>query len=160
MTIGINWGEVWKPVWKAVWTNVAPVAPVTSGLKPAGKSRKRRKKYTVEIDGEVYAVGSEAEAIEVLEKVAEKARETAELAISRAAKAKAKPARDVIRDAKKTLKAPEIEVSPDLDAIAAHILKGVQSVYSDALQSIEISTLLRKREREDEEDEDILLLLV
>jgi hypothetical protein len=142
----------------ATATNDSPVVAVPA-QKGAGRSR-RRKKYTVEIDGQQVEVSSEREAVELLEAVAEKAKKTAEVAVSRAVKAKAKPRRDVIKDAKKTLQAPVIAVSDELDPIADMIRRSVEKTYADAMQSIEISLLLRKLERDEEDDEDVLLLLV
>lgn len=157
--IGINWGEVWKPVWKAVWTDtyVPPVVPPPN--KGGGKS-KRRRKYQLEIDGEVINVASPEEAQAVLADLAQKAQETAKVAIERAAKAKRRPVRKVVGDARKTLHVPEISTSPDFRDLANQIIGQIKAEYQSALSAIEIAAHMARRDREiEEDDEEILMLL-
>jgi hypothetical protein len=127
----------------------------------AGKSRKpRKRKYQVEINGEVYDVSSVSEAEQVLEKVKKEAEDTAVLAIDRAKKALRRPVRQIVKDAKKALVVPEITASPSLEGFVNQIVGQIQATYESTIRSIEIAALLRKRDREiEEDDEDILMLL-
>lgn len=131
--------------------------PTRTGLKPAGKSTKRR--YEVEIDGKVYNVESEEEALYLLEKVEEEAKAKAKLAMERAVKAAKRPGRKVLADARKYLELPEITVSDDLAEPAKVIEEEVEELYRNTLQDIEIAVLLRKQAEQDEE-ETILLLSI
>lgn len=135
----------------------APPSRQTGG----GKSRKsRRRRLQVEIDGEVFDVDSEAEAEALLAEVARKAEATAQLAIERAAKARMRPVRKIVRDAEKALSLPSITVSDDLQAYADQMLQKIRAEYQSALSAIEIAALMAKKDREiEEDDEDILMLL-
>ena len=157
--IGINWGEVWKPVWKAVWTDtyVPPVVPPPN--KGGGKS-KRRRRYQLEIDGEVINVASPEEAQAVLADLAQKAQETAKVAIERAAKAKRRPVRKVVGDARKALHIPEIATSPDFRDLANQIIGQIKAEYQSALSAIEIAAHMARRDRETEEDDEEILMLL
>ena len=126
-----------------------------------GKSRKQRKRrYQVEIDGEVHEVESLQAAEEVLAEAAQKATETAKLAIERAAKAKRRPVRKIVRDAEKALTVPDVAVSPSLQSYADQMIGQIRAEYQSALSAIEIAAHMAKREREiEEDDEDVLMLL-
>ncbi len=140
-----------------VAVHIGPGAEVES--KGAGKSKKpRRRRYQVEVDGEVFDASSAEEAESILEQVKEEAKAAAALAIDRATKAKARPASKVIKDAKKSLELPSISAT-NLPNIADEVLKDIGDIYQDALRSIEISLLLRKAEQDEEDDEEVLLLL-
>ena len=137
----------------------APVEPPkqTGG----GKSRKpRKRRYQVEIDGEVHEVESLQEAEAVLAEAAQKATETAKLAIERAAKAKRRPVRKIVRDAEKALEVPEVSVPPSLQSYADQMIGKIRAEYQSALSAIEIAAHMAQREREiEEDDEDVLMLL-
>lgn len=126
-----------------------------------GKSRKQRKRrYQVEIDGEVHEVESLQEAEAVLAEAAQKATETAKLAIERAAKAKRRPVRKIVRDAEKALAVPEVAVPPSLQSYADQMIGQIRAEYQSALSAIEIAAHMAKREREiEEDDEEVLMLL-
>ncbi|MBK7515439.1 MAG: hypothetical protein IPI51_07465 [Betaproteobacteria bacterium] len=126
-----------------------------------GKSRKpRKRRYQVEIDGEVHEVESLQEAEEVLAEAAQKATETAKLAIERAAKAKRRPVRKIVRDAEKALEVPEVSVPPSLQSYADQMIGKIRAEYQSALSAIEIAAHMAKREREiEEDDEEVLMLL-
>ena len=126
-----------------------------------GKSRKTRKrKLQVEIDGQVFDVESEEEAEAVLDKVAKEAAETAKLAIERAAKAKRRPVRKIVRDAEKALSVPQVSVPSSLRSYADQMIGQIRAEYQSALSSIEIAAHMAKREREiEEDDEEVLMLL-
>ena len=126
-----------------------------------GKSRKpRKRRYQVEIDGQVIEVATEQEAEEVLAEAAQKATETAKLAIERAAKAKRRPVRKIVRDAEKALEVPEVSVPPSLQSYADQMIGKIRAEYQSALSAIEIAAHMAKREREiEEDDEEVLMLL-
>ena len=126
-----------------------------------GKSRKpRKRRYQVEIDGEVHEVESLQEAEEVLAEAAQKATETAKLAIERAAKAKRRPVRKIVRDAEKALEVPAVSVPPSLQSYADQMIGKIRAEYQSALSAIEIAAHMAKREREiEEDDEEVLMLL-
>ena len=126
-----------------------------------GKSRKpRKRRYQVEIDGEVHEVESLQAAEEVLAEAAQKATETAKLAIERAAKAKRRPVRKIVRDAEKALTVPDVAVSPSLQSYADQMIGQIRAEYQSALSAIEIAAHMAKREREiEEDDEDVFMLL-
>ncbi|MBK8106040.1 MAG: hypothetical protein IPK42_10865 [Betaproteobacteria bacterium] len=126
-----------------------------------GKSRKpRKRRYQVEIDGQVIEVATEQEAEAVLAEAAQKATETAKLAIDRAVKAKRRPVRKIVRDAEKALTVPDVAVSPSLQSYADQMIGKIRAEYQSALSAIEIAAHMAQREREiEEDDEDVLMLL-
>jgi hypothetical protein len=122
----------------------------------AGRSSRRKRRYEVEIDGEVFDVESVAEATAILEKVKELAEEKAAEALNRASKSVKRPVRKVLADARKALPIPEIRTdAPVSDAVNA-LLSEIADLYRSTIQTIEIGALLRRRE--DEDDEEVLLL--
>jgi hypothetical protein len=123
----------------------------------AGRSRKPRRKYTVEIDGEVFDVDSREEAAYLLEQAKKQAEEIARIAVERAAKAEKRPTRKVLSDARKTLQEPEILASEDLAAEAEAVKAAIDAMYKDAMVKVEIAARLR---REEDDDEAALLLLI
>lgn len=126
----------------------------------AGKSRKRRERYEVEIDGEVFPAASVEEAHAILEQAKEQAKAVADLAVTRAAKAKKRRPQNILRDAEKALQLPEIKAPPELQSAADAAMADIQALYEQAAQAIEIEAAMRRREAEIEaDDEDILLLL-
>ncbi len=139
-------------------TTYVPPVPQQSG---GGKSRKpRKRRYQVEIDGEVHEVESLQEAEAVMAEVAQKATETAKLAIERAAKAKRRPVRKIVRDAEKALTVPEVSVPASLQSYADQMIGKIRAEYQSALSAIEIAAHMAKREREiEEDDEEVLMLL-
>jgi hypothetical protein len=140
-------------------TGDAPVI-VPSTQPGAGKSRKRRRKYQLEVDGEVYEVSSAQEAQEVLQDIRQKAEETAKIAVERAVNGKNRTVSKVVKDAKKALDPPKIEASPAISDAAKVIEGQIKEIYESALRSAEIAAYLNMQRRmEDEDDEDILLLI-
>ncbi len=132
-----------------------------SGPTPAGKSAKRRRpRYQVEVDGEVFDADSPEEAKAIIEQAKEEAEKNAALAVDRAAKAVKRPTKKVLRDASKALELPTIKASPALASAASAAMDDIRRIYAQAMRDIEISALMRQRERElEEDDEDVLMLL-
>lgn len=129
---------------------------VGSASNAAGRPTRRR--YVVEIDGQDFIVESPDQARQLLDKATEAAEEKAEQALDRANKAQKRPQRKVMADARKALREPSI-YAPEFPELAADVQRQIRAIYDSALQAIEISALLRKREEDEMDDEDILLLL-
>jgi hypothetical protein len=126
----------------------------------AGRSspwKRPRKKYTVEIDGEVFTVESREEAATLLAKAKEAAEEFAKTAIERASKAEKRPTRRVLSDARKALKTPGISASDDLASDAEATKQEIDGIYKSALMTVEIAARMR---REEEDEETALLMLL
>jgi hypothetical protein len=123
-----------------------------------GKKKPKPPRSTVVIDGEEFTVSSPEEATYLLEKAREQAQELANTAVERAGKAEKRPTRKVLADARKTLKAPEIEASEELAAEADKIAREIEDIYKQAMIAVEIAARLRK-EQDDEDDAIINLLL-
>ena len=138
-------------------TYVAPT-PQTGG----GRSRKRRR-YTVEVDGQEIAVESAQEAEAILKQVREQAEEAAEKQLARAANAQKRPARKVVADARKALEVPQIVVPPEFDAVAAMaqaLQRDISQLFRSTINTIEIGALLRRQQAMDDDDEDVLLMML
>lgn len=126
----------------------------------AGKSRSKKRRYTVEVNGEEYSVESAEEALAVLNNAKEAAQEAADLALTRAVKATKRPLRKVLADARKTMEAPHIVAPPAFEFLVDDIARQIDEIYSRTINSIEIAARLAiQRRAEEEDDEDILLLL-
>lgn len=133
-------------------------APTPGG----GKAKKtRRRRYEVEIDGEIFEAPSLDAAYEILETARKEAEKVAAVAVERAAKAKRRPVKKVLADAKKALKVPHVRVSaPELADFANQIIGNIQSQYESALHAVEIAAHMARRELEIEmDDEDVILLI-
>lgn len=132
------------------------VAPSTAPT-PAGRARRRM--VYVEIDGRPVVVGSEDEAVALLEKLEEKAEEVARVAVERASKATKRPTRKVLADARKTLEVPRIS-TPGRQDLGARYRERIREIYEQAAQAIEIAARMRDLELAIEaDDEEVLLLL-
>jgi hypothetical protein len=137
-----------------LFINTEPLpVPKTGAGRPS-----RRQRVVVEIDGEDFIAESSEEAQAILDQAKEAAEEKAKVAIERATKARNRPTRKVMADARKALELPAIS-APDLGGYAEEISRQIEDIYQSAIQTIEVAALLRKRELEEEDDEDILMLL-
>lgn len=134
----------------------APTPPATTSTKGAGRSRHRRK-YVIRIEGRVFEVEDESQAIAILEQakvLAEKAAairadEIVERALPKAISLGAvKPI---------AIKAPTIQVSDALQAQAQATQAAIDRAYANASAAAELRLLLALMEAEDDE-EDFLLL--
>jgi len=133
-------------------------AEVAKPFTGAGKPRRTRQRVVVEIDGDDFIAESPEEAQAILDQAKEAAEEKAKVAVERATKARNRPTRKVMADARKALELPAIS-APDLGGYAEEISRQIEDIYQSAIQTIEVAALLRKRELEEEDDEDILLLI-
>ena len=138
----------------------------------AGKSRKpsrrRRKPVLVEIDGETFVVSSEAEAVELVEKAKEVAREKAEKeAADIVAKREKKARKAQLNTAPLRLTEPSIDVRPLNDGTidqkwindVAEKMQAVMDSYRQVAEKHEMALLLKVKQELDEEDELVALLL-
>lgn len=127
----------------------------------AGSSAaKRRRRIQVEIDGEVLEVSSAEEAHAILDEVRKQAEETAALAIERASKARRRPVRRIVADARKALVVPEIKAPEYMREAVSSLVQQIKSDYQSAMSSIEIAAQMAFIDRQiEEDDEEILLLL-
>ena len=133
-----------------------------------GKSRpsRRRRRYEVEIDGQVFDVESVEEAKQLLQEAEDLAAKKADEQLEKAAQAK-KPRRKVVQDARKALKLPDIRVvGSDTDPLAAAIeqemrqaFERIRHQYDEAVRAIEIGAFLRRQQQEEEDDAMALLLM-
>jgi hypothetical protein len=140
--------------------DVSTLGGVAVSNKGAGKpTRLRKRRQVVQIDGEDFIVESEDEAIALLDKAKEQAEQLATLAQSRANKAERRPARRIMRDARRQLAVPEITVEPEVAEYADKILAQIRDLYQSTIQDIEISAMLHRIENNEQDDEDILLLM-
>lgn len=137
------------------WSGEPVPEPVT--VVPAGRPRKQRR-FVVEVDGQDFLVANEAEAVQLLELAEQAAKERAQEAIDRASKAEKRPVRKVIADARKATKPPVI-VAQQFPELVSKTRAAIEEIQREALQSIEILALIRKREQEEQDDEEVLLLL-
>jgi hypothetical protein len=135
-----------------------PVVATAQG--GAGRSKRRRQRYEVEIDGEVFDASSVDQALEILQKAKEQAKAVADKAVERAVKARKREPRKVIADAQKALQLPDIQAPAELQDAADAVMQQIRALYEQAAQAIEIETAMRRREAEiDEDDEEVMLLL-
>lgn len=139
---------------------VEPPAPPPRATGAGRPSRERRRRYEVELDGEVFDVASPAEAEAILNRARELAAEKADTVIARATAATKRAPRKVMQDARRALQPPAISAPPDLSPIVQSVLEQIGAIYASALRSVEIEVLLRQRQAElDEDDEAVLLLM-
>jgi hypothetical protein len=122
--------------------------------------RKYRKRFVVEVDGELFEVRSEQEAVNVLEQLVELAKKQAEVTVERAQKANKRPKRKVLSDARKSLVIPKVEANRWLSDMADQAMIRIEEIYEDALRIIEIGALLKKRDDDDEDEIETILLML
>lgn len=134
-------------------------SPASTGQKPAGRPSKKRRRLEVEIDGEVFDVSSPEQARAVIDQAQAQAEELAAIAVRRAVAAKTRPQRKVMADARRALLVPRIDVPEEFEPYALKVRSDIEALYQSTMRTIEIATLMDKRQRQEEDDEDVLLLL-
>lgn len=108
--------------------------------KPAGRPRRKRRRYYVEIDGQEFEVSGADEAAVLLSR----AREVAQTAIE---KARAAPVR-----INHGLSRPRIKTAdPELAPIVAQARREILDLYDEAIRDLEIKALMAKADEEEEE---------
>jgi hypothetical protein len=158
MAIGINWGEIWAPVWKAVWTQSPPIPPTPEEVTqtPAGRS-KRKRRYEVEIDGQIFPVESPEHARALLEQAKElalkQAPQKAEAVVAQRIKAKAPEGKPI------RVPVPQIYTpDPELISLVSRARIDINKMYRDAALAAEIALRLKMQEIDDDDDEILMLL--
>lgn len=149
MAIGANWAEIWAPVWAPVWTQDAPEPEPESTQKPAGRSKRPRRRLLVEINGQDFEVSSPDEARVLLDQ----AREVAQHAIEKARAAPVRVARGIQR--------PNITTAaPELKQVVAEARREIVGLFDGLARDIEIAALMRKRFEEQDEEEALIRFLM
>jgi hypothetical protein len=120
---------------------------------PAGRAR-RRKRLAVEIDGQDFEVGSEAEARALLERAKTLAEQHAQPTVQRELK-RAKRRKRAVRISAPVISTPDPELKPLVDSYRADI----EAIYKQIAVDAEIRALMRKK-LADEDDEDAITALL
>lgn len=137
------------------WAGLAFVRPSSGAGRP-----KRKRKYTVEIDGEEFAFDTASEAVQLLELARQQAEEKARLAVSRAAASPHRQRRRVLQDARKLLDMPAISAPAEIAGAVDDTLEQIRHIFAQALRDIEISMHLAQIVlRDDAEFEELLMIL-
>jgi hypothetical protein len=144
--------EIGAVVWESRRTAVSAYRET-----PAGRGRRRRRRYIVEVDGREFATDSAAEAVALLERAAELARVAAEKAAEAQVERQLPRARITGRANPVTLTPPTVagppELAPELERARARI----DAAYAQAALEAELALLLKLQQERD--DEETLLLL-
>ena len=126
-----------------------PLPPVSQD---AG-GRIRPTLYFIEVEGKKFEAPTLADALNILAKVKNLAKQHA-LTVARAATSRAKPNKPV-----PPIRIPKIKGSEVLREAAAETQKEVRAIYESALRDAEIGMLIEIAKRRDEEEDTILLLM-
>jgi hypothetical protein len=128
------------------------------GPTPAGRAgKKRKRRYTIEIDGNEFEVDSYEQAVALLEQAREAAQPLAQQTARRAEKRIRRRGKQVAI----SLETPTIS-TPDLalQELVANYREKLRRIYEQAAQSSELRELLRRKfAEEDESDAEVLLIL-
>lgn len=125
--------------------------------KPAGRIARKRRRYTIRIDGQLFNADSDEEALQILNQ----AQVLAEIAARKKADSiveRALPKAVMLGKVKPIeMKAPSITVPQDLQAVADRVSEAIARTYADESANAELRLLLALRAAEDEEEEFLLL---
>lgn len=114
----------------------------------AAGSRKRRRRFIVEIDGQDFEVSSEDEAVALLASARE-------ILVEEIEKARAAPIRIA-----RGIQRPRIETaSPELKPAVAQARRAINALYDEAIRDLEIQALMAQSFEEDEEETLIRFLM-
>lgn len=134
-----NWAIIAVPLLAAAAPEPEPEPELTQ--RPAGRSKKPRRRLLVEINGQDFAVSSAEEAQVLLAQ----AKQITERAIEKARSAPVRVARGIQR--------PRITTTaPELKQIVAHARQDITSLFDGLARDLEIAALMRKQFEEEEED--------
>lgn len=123
----------------------------------AGRSRRRRR-YVIEIDGQMFEVADSLEAEYLLRQARELAERKANIEVKRQVQK--------IRRRRKTdtairIELPEIRTTvPDLKPLVAKYRAEIEAIYRQAAEDAELRVLLRRKLRAEDEEEAIISLLL
>lgn len=118
-----------------------------------GRAKRKRKRYFVEIDDQLFEVDSQAEAESLLQRALALANQVATEATARSAKR--------IRRGKKaaTPATPSIQSSPELKSLVDSYRDDIEAIYRQIAVDAELRELLRLKML-DEDDEDAIFVLL
>jgi hypothetical protein len=153
-----SWGLSWKGTtgyWLASWASTfVPPTPQPEGMKPAGRSK--RKRSFVEIDGQQFEVRNAQHARALLERARE-------VAVTHAKELAAEiVAREANRKSTKPVRLPTPSITteaPELQEVVREARKSFNELYRSTAIDTELALLLA-RKLADEDEEDALLLLL
>jgi hypothetical protein len=154
-TWGLSWGGT-TGSWLTSWASdfVAPTPEPAASPTPAGRAKKRR--YFVEIDGQLFFAEDEGHARAILDRAAELAAKAAEEQAEEIIEKRLE--KSVIRKvAPVKIKAPVIETSAPLDLKPYE--KRIREAYQRAEELAELRLLLLRQQAIEDEEEAILLLM-
>jgi hypothetical protein len=133
---------------------VAALAVVTE--QPAGRPRRyRSRRLVVEIDGQDFEVGSEAEARELLDRAKALAEEVAEEAVEHQ-----------VKRVKRKKRAAPVQIpvitteEPELKSLVSTYRDDIEAIYRQIAIDAEIRELMRRKLRDEDEDDAITALLL
>lgn len=137
-----------------------PVVAIDTGGGAA--RRKYKKRYQLEVDGQVFEVRSEQEAISLLERLKSLAEERVTQVVRRSfdnvEKPIRRPKRKILADARRALVQPDITSVRWISQEALNLSAEIDKIYKEALKTIEIGVLMRIKDEEDEEETIIFLI--
>jgi hypothetical protein len=156
-TWGLSWGGTtgsWLTSWASTFVPPEPEPEPTQT--PAG--RKKRRRYFVEVDGQLFFADDESHARAILDRAAELAAKAAE--VQAAEIVEKRLAKSITRKvAPVKIQAPVLTTSAPIDLSLYQ--KRIDAAYVAAAQLAEMRLMLeRQRALEDEDEEEALLLLM
>jgi hypothetical protein len=140
---------------EAITSGQGVLTPPAAVSTDAGSSKKKRRKHVVEIDGQIFEVASEDEALDLLAQAKEAAQELAQRTVQKSAAAKP---REAVNEAREALKQPHIVASDDLTDQAKTLEREIDEIYRAAIDAIEAEA--RKRRAEEDEENALIQLLL
>jgi hypothetical protein len=156
-TWGLSWGGTtgsWLTSWAS--TFVPPTPEPDAGQTPAGRKRRQKRRYFVEVDGQLFFAEDEGHARAILDRAAElaekaaeqQAEEIIEKRLAKSATRKVVPVR---------IKAPALETSAPLDLKPYE--DRIRRAYERAAELAELRLLLARQQALEDEEEALLLLM-
>jgi hypothetical protein len=155
-----TWGNSWggtTGTWLASWASTfVPPIPEPETQTPAGRKRKTKRRYFVEIDGQTFIAEDEGHARAILDRAAELAANAAEAQADEiVGKRLAKSVTRKVLPVK--IEAPLIETSAPVDL--APYERRIREAYARAAELAELRLLLARQKALEDEEEALLLLL-
>jgi hypothetical protein len=154
-TWGLSWGGTtgsWLTSWASTFVPPEPEPEPTQT--PAG--RKKRRRYFVEVDGQLFFADDESHARAILDRAAELAAKAAE--VQAAEIVEKRLAKSITRKvAPVKIQAPVLETSAPLDLSLYQ--KRIDAAYVAAAQLAEMRLMLERQRALEDEEEALLLLM-
>lgn len=153
----------------AFWTGGATSVGSTPEPQPTptdfhpgvGGGKRKRRKVTVEIDGEQFTVRSADEAVALLEQAKELAQQQAPIVAKAAINKSRKASRKAGKYVAPVVAVPEVKlVVGDMADIIARYQREIDELYLNAARDAQLALELKRRIAEEMEEEDITMLLL